>query len=50
MKLSKLLENSEYKDYNGQLLKVLPERSEDQPSVAALEQRLLAFEAEEKRR
>jgi hypothetical protein len=50
VKLSKLLENSEYKDYNGQLLKVLPERSEDQPSIAALEQRLLAFEAEEKRR
>ncbi len=50
VKLSKLLENSEYKDYNGQRLKVVPDRSEDQPSIAALEQRLLAFEAEERRR
>lgn len=50
VKLSKLLRHSEYKDYDGKPLKVLPERSEDQPSVAALEQRVLAFDAKEEKR
>lgn len=47
VKLSKLLRHSEYGDFDGKLLKVLPERSEDQPSVNALEQCMLAFDAKE---
>jgi len=50
IKVSKLLQHSEYRDYDGKVLKVLPDRSEDQPSVNALEQRLRAFDAEEARR
>ncbi|WP_109479927.1 HNH endonuclease [Paraburkholderia sp. C35] len=50
VKLSKLLRHSEYKEFDGKDLKVLPDRSEDQPSVHALEQRMRAFdEAEAKR-
>jgi predicted restriction endonuclease len=50
VKLSKLLRHSEYGDLDGKSLKVLPERSEDQPSVKALEQRVLAFDAKESKR
>lgn len=50
VKLSRLLRHSEYRDLDGRPLKVLPERSEDQPSVKALEQRVLAFEAKEAKR
>ncbi len=50
IRVSKLLQHSEYKDYDGKALKVLPDRSEDQPSANALEQRLRAFEAEEAKR
>jgi hypothetical protein len=50
VKVSKVLRHSEYKDYDGKDLKVLPDRSEDQPSVNALEQRLRAFDAEEAKR
>lgn len=50
VKISKLLRHSEYKDYDGKPLKVLPERSEDQPFIKALEQRLQAFDAEEAKR
>lgn len=50
VRLSKLLRHSEYKDYDGKGLKVLPDRSEDQPSVHALEQRMRAFEETEAKR
>ncbi|HDR9033419.1 TPA: HNH endonuclease [Burkholderia vietnamiensis] len=50
VKISKLLRHSEYQDYDGKLLKVLPERSADQPSVKALEQRVRLFDAEEAKR
>lgn len=50
VKVSKVLRHSEYKDYDGKDLKVLPDRSEDQPSVNAPEQRLRAFDAEEANR
>ncbi|MBU9322035.1 HNH endonuclease [Burkholderia gladioli] len=50
VKLSKLLRHSEYRDLDGKFLRVLPERSEDQPSVNALEQRVLAFNAKEAKR
>lgn len=50
VKISKVLRHSEYKDYDGKVLKVLPDRSEDQPSANALEQRLRVFDAEEAKR
>ncbi|WP_080361602.1 HNH endonuclease signature motif containing protein [Burkholderia pseudomallei] len=50
VKVSKVLRYTEYKDYDGKPLKVLPERSEDQPSVTALEQRLREFDAAEEQR
>ncbi|MGX5873021.1 HNH endonuclease, partial [Burkholderia gladioli] len=50
VKLSKRIQHSEYKEFDGKPLKVLPERSEDQPSVNALEQRLRAFDDAEAKR
>ncbi|WP_155639246.1 hypothetical protein [Burkholderia territorii] len=50
VKLSKVLQHSEYKDFDGKQLKILPERSEDQPSVTALEERLWEFDAAEEQR
>ena len=46
IRISKVLRHSEDKDYDGKVLKVLPDRSEDQPSANALEQRLRAFDLE----
>ena len=50
VKVSKLLKNSEYKNYHGLRLNTVPELSADQPSVDALEQRLREFETEELKR
>lgn len=50
VKVSKVLRHSEYKDYDGKPLKVLPERSEDQPSITALEKRLREFHSAEEQR
>ncbi|WP_160299297.1 MULTISPECIES: HNH endonuclease [pseudomallei group] len=50
VKVSKVLRYSEYKDFDGKSLKVLPERSEDQPSITALEQRLREFDSAEEQR
>jgi uncharacterized protein (UPF0371 family) len=46
VRIFKVLQHFEHKEYDGKVLKVLLDRSEDQPSANALEQRLRVFNAE----